>query len=72
MLRFYRDETASLGTGSIELRCTVERPKWIAIVTGIISLGLGFGYLIMVQFLDFRGNFQPAPEESVPAQTTKP
>lgn len=39
----------------------MDRPKWVAIVTGILALGLGFGYLILVQLLDYRGEFLPAP-----------
>jgi hypothetical protein len=38
----------------------MERPKLIAIVTGIISLLLGIGYLLLVQLLDFRGEMVPA------------
>jgi hypothetical protein len=37
------------------------RPKWVAILTGAISLLLGIGYLVLVQLLDFRGDLQPAP-----------
>lgn len=35
--------------------------KWVAIVTGAISLLLGIGYLVLVQLLDWRGDWQPAP-----------
>ncbi|QEQ00014.1 hypothetical protein RHP47_00560 [Thermosynechococcus sp. QKsg1] len=35
--------------------------KWVAIVTGVISLLLGIGYLVLVQLLDWRGDWQPAP-----------
>ncbi|MCH9055602.1 hypothetical protein L5220_06725 [Synechococcus sp. PCC 6716] len=35
--------------------------KWVAVVTGVISLLLGVGYLLLVQLLDWRGDFQPAP-----------
>ncbi|MGI0492350.1 hypothetical protein ACN4EG_11245 [Alkalinema pantanalense CENA528] len=38
----------------------MERPKLTAIVTGIISLILGFIYLVVVQFLDSR-EMIPAP-----------
>jgi hypothetical protein len=40
---------------------TNPRPKWVAILTGAISLLLGIGYLVLVQLLDFRGDLQPAP-----------
>jgi hypothetical protein len=40
----------------------VERPKWVAIVTGILAITLGVGYLLLVQLLDYRGGqFLPAP-----------
>jgi hypothetical protein len=38
-----------------------DRSKFIAILTGIISLVLGVGYLLLVQLLDFRGEMLPAP-----------
>ena len=45
----------------------MERPKWVAIVTGALALILSFGYLLLVQLLDFRGEFKPAPIESLGA-----
>ncbi|XFA74047.1 hypothetical protein RYO59_002312 [Thermosynechococcaceae cyanobacterium Okahandja] len=39
----------------------MSKSKWVAVVTGVISLLLGVGYLLLVQFLDWRGDFQPAP-----------
>lgn len=39
----------------------MDRSKWIAILTGFFSLLLGFGYLLIVQLLDFRGEMVPAP-----------
>ncbi|MFQ3583679.1 MAG: hypothetical protein SNJ85_01905 [Cyanobacteriota bacterium] len=40
----------------------MERPKWVAIVTGILAIALGLGYLLLVQLLDYRGGeFLPAP-----------
>jgi len=39
----------------------MERPKWVAVVTGILAIALGVGYLILVQLLDYRGGFEPAP-----------
>ncbi|MFS8830017.1 hypothetical protein NW819_05390 [Synechococcus sp. R8-2] len=42
----------------------MERPKWVAIVTGILAIALGVGYLLLVQLLDYRGGeFLPAPLE---------
>ena len=39
----------------------MDRSKIVAIVTGIVALLLGFAYLAVVQFLDFRGEMVPAP-----------
>ena len=39
----------------------MDRSKIVAIVTGVISLLLAVGYLILVQLLDFRGEMLPAP-----------
>jgi len=42
----------------------VERPKWVAIITGALAIALGVGYLLLVQLLDYRGGeFLPAPLE---------
>ncbi len=41
----------------------MERSKWVAIVTGAVSLLLGIAYLILVQILDWRGEMVPAPIE---------
>ena len=38
----------------------MDRPKWVAILTGAIALVLSIGYLLLVQLLDFRGEFAPA------------
>ncbi|AFY62484.1 hypothetical protein [Synechococcus sp. PCC 6312] len=39
----------------------MERPKWVAILTGVVAVLLGVGYLLLGQLLDFRGNLLPAP-----------
>ena len=39
----------------------MDRSKIVAIITGIVALLLGFAYLAVVQFLDFRGEMVPAP-----------
>ena len=39
----------------------MDRSKIVAIVTGVISLLLAIGYLVLVQLLDFRGEMVPAP-----------
>ena len=41
----------------------MDRSKWVAIFTGAIALLLSIGYLLLVQLLDFRGEFKPAPIE---------
>jgi len=43
----------------------MERSKIVAIVTGAISLLLAITYLMLVQFLDFRGEMIPAPVSQV-------
>ncbi len=46
----------------------MDRPKWTAVVTGIVSIALAVGYLFLVQVINFRGGtFSPAPiEQSAP------
>ena len=40
----------------------MQSSKWISIVTGVVAVGLGVGYLILVQLLDWRGGeMLPAP-----------
>ncbi len=39
----------------------MDRSKIVAIVAGGISLVLAVFYLMLVQFLDFRGEMIPAP-----------
>ncbi len=41
----------------------MDRSKFIAIVTGAISIAIAIAYLLLVQFLDFRGPMLPAPTE---------
>ncbi len=41
----------------------MDRSKWVAILTGAIAVLLSIGYLLLVQLLDFRGEFKPAPIE---------
>lgn len=44
----------------------MDRKKLVAIITGAISIILAVGYLLLVQFLDFRGEMLPAPVSQVP------
>jgi hypothetical protein len=47
----------------------MDRPKIVAIITGVISLLLAVGYLVLVQLLDFRGEMVPAPVSQLPVQS---
>ena len=42
-------------------RLKLDRSKIVAVITGVISLLLAIGYLVLVQLLDFRGDMVPAP-----------
>ncbi|MGL5795128.1 MAG: hypothetical protein ACRC06_12150 [Waterburya sp.] len=44
----------------------MERGKFIAILTGAISILIAIAYLIIVQLLDFRGEMIPAPVSYIP------
>ncbi|TVP68317.1 MAG: glucose-inhibited division protein A [Leptolyngbya sp. LCM1.Bin17] len=44
----------------------MDRSKFVAVITGVISLLLAIGYLVLVQLLDFRGEMMPAPLSSLP------
>lgn len=48
----------------------MDRSKLIAITTGVISLILAIAYLLLVFFLDFRGEMKPAPPSQGIATTT--
>jgi len=39
----------------------MDRSKFVAILTGAISIILAIAYLFIVQLLDFRGEMKPAP-----------
>lgn len=39
----------------------MDRSKLVAIITGVIALIISIAYLLLVQFLDFRGEMVPAP-----------
>ncbi len=44
----------------------MERSKIIAIITGVFSIVLALGYLLLVTLLDFRGEMLPAPQSQLP------
>ncbi len=37
------------------------RKKWVAVVTGAVSVAIALAYLILVTILDSRGEMIPAP-----------
>jgi hypothetical protein len=39
----------------------MDRSKVVAIISGVISIVLAVIYLLVVQFIDFRGEMLPAP-----------
>lgn len=43
----------------------MNRSKFVAIITGAISIILAIAYLLIVQFLDFRGEMLPAPQSQL-------
>ncbi|MGB5136496.1 MAG: hypothetical protein WBN89_15130 [Prochlorococcaceae cyanobacterium] len=42
-----------------------RRGRWVAIVTGAISVLVGVLYLLMIVVLDSRGSLQPPPPEAL-------
>jgi hypothetical protein len=44
---------------------TQQRGRWVAIVTGAISVLVGVLYLAMIVLLDSRGPLQPPPPEAL-------
>jgi hypothetical protein len=44
----------------------MDRSKIIAIITGVFSIVLALGYLLLVTLLDFRGEMVPAPQSQLP------
>lgn len=39
----------------------MDRGKIVAIITGVVAIAIAVAYLLIVQFLDFRGEMIPAP-----------
>ena len=44
----------------------MDRGKFVAVLTGAISIFLAIVYLAIVQVLDFRGEMIPAPINQIP------
>ena len=42
-----------------------QRPRWIAILTGAVSVAIGLLYLLMITALDARGPLLPPPPEAL-------
>lgn len=47
----------------------MDRSKIVAVVTGAIAILLSLAYLLIVQFLDLRGEMIPAPIDDLSALT---
>ena len=41
------------------------RSRWIAIITGALSVGIGLIYLLLITALDARGPMLPPPPEAL-------
>ncbi len=39
--------------------------KWIALITGVFSILIGFIYLLLITLLDARGQMLPPPPEAM-------
>ena len=42
-----------------------QRGRWVAIVTGILSVLIGVAYLAIITVLDARGPMRPPPPEAL-------
>lgn len=42
-----------------------QRGRWVAIVTGAISIAIAVAYLALITVLDARGPLQPPPPEAL-------
>ncbi|MCC0178417.1 hypothetical protein I4641_15675 [Waterburya agarophytonicola K14] len=45
----------------------MDRGKFVAVLTGAISILIAIAYLVIVQLLDFRGEMIPAPVSQLPS-----
>ena len=41
------------------------RGRWVALVTGVLSVLIGVAYLVLITVLDSRGPLQPPPPEAL-------
>ena len=44
---------------------TQTRGRWVALVTGALSVLIGVAYLVLITVLDSRGPLQPPPPEAL-------
>lgn len=58
---------ARIETSPILLIQDMKRGKFVAILTGAISILIAVAYLVLVQILDFRGEMIPAPMSELPS-----
>ena len=42
-----------------------QRPRWVAIATGAVSIAIGVIYLLLITLLDARGPMRPPPPEAL-------
>ena len=42
-----------------------QRGRWVAIITGIVSVLIGVAYLALITVLDARGPMRPPPPEAL-------
>ena len=45
----------------------MNRGKFVAVLTGVISILIAIAYLVIVQLIDFRGEMIPAPIDGLSA-----
>ncbi len=49
-----------------------RRARWIAILTGALSILIGVAYLVLITVLDSRGPLQPPPPEALGVAAAAP
>ncbi len=51
-------------TGPAMAKTDDRRGRWVAILTGALSILIGLAYLVLITVLDARGPMQPPPPEA--------
>ena len=49
-----------------------QRPRWVAIATGAVSILIGVLYLALITVLDARGPMRPPPPEALAVAAAPP